>query len=266
MSEIPKEIGVSTLKTLFNAIPFIGSGLNEAVFECRSRVKQNRLNQFSLELEKYMRQHGLGNINLDYIKSEQFGDVFESILKKVMETGNQNKLLRFKNILIGQLKSQQENDFIETFLDITSKLNDVQIQILELYSNSKSGDVLNYTKAQIRQLERELEIAEKKVEELKNKARLGTIQPYESITSADNDIIRIKKELIEFEESHNQFEINSSAEHFGVTTNDYSFFMQDLVSKSLMKDTYVILKGIGNIPVKGITEFGIRYINFIKSY
>ncbi|WP_427339603.1 hypothetical protein [Caloranaerobacter sp. DY30410] len=51
--EIMKESGISILKGLIGAIPVVGTALNEAIFECRSRVKQKRVNNFIIELKKY---------------------------------------------------------------------------------------------------------------------------------------------------------------------------------------------------------------------
>jgi len=38
------EIIKSTFKSLIGAIPYVGQAINEAIFDYRSRIKQNRIN------------------------------------------------------------------------------------------------------------------------------------------------------------------------------------------------------------------------------
>lgn len=91
--------GKSVIKSIFGAIPCVGTALDEVLFECRSRVKQNRINNFVLQLCQYIKEHN-ETINLEYVKSEQFGDILESIFREVLRTGVQDKLDRFKKILV----------------------------------------------------------------------------------------------------------------------------------------------------------------------
>lgn len=134
--EVLAEGSESVLKTLINSIPGVGSALNEVIFECRSRIKQNRINNFVTELSKYIEEHS-ENIDLEYIKSEEFGDILESIFKEVFRTSAQDKLNRFKMILVNQMNPENYTEFTETFLDIITKLNEKEIEILDYYNKNK---------------------------------------------------------------------------------------------------------------------------------
>lgn len=133
--ETVTEASTSVLKGAIGAIPFVGTALNEVIFECRGRIKQNRINNFVLQLGEYIEDHS-ENIDVDYIKSEQFGDILESIFTNVLRTGVQDKIARFKKILVNQMNPSNYNEFTDTFLDIVSKINEKEIQILDYYSKN----------------------------------------------------------------------------------------------------------------------------------
>ena len=98
-----KEIIVSTVKSLFGAIPFGGTALNELFFEYNGQLKQKRLNQFVEILAENFTEDS--EINLDNIKTENFSDLFESVLRRVVQTKSELKLNRFKDILIKELNN-----------------------------------------------------------------------------------------------------------------------------------------------------------------
>lgn len=129
------EAGISALKVAIDAIPYVGTALNEAIFECRGRIKQSRINNFVIELGKYIEGNN-ENIDVNYVKSEQFGDILESIFKEVIRTGVQDKIDRFKKILVKQMNPSNYNEFTDTFLDIVAKINEKEIQILDYYSEN----------------------------------------------------------------------------------------------------------------------------------
>jgi hypothetical protein len=138
---ILKEVGVSATKGLIGGIPYIGTALNEVVFELRGRVKQKRVNNFIIELKKYMETINGEEINFNYIESEEFGDIFESIIKRIIYNRSEEKLHRFKKVLVKQMANPSNSDHIESFLDIISKINEKQIHILDIHKKIKSGEL-----------------------------------------------------------------------------------------------------------------------------
>lgn len=79
-----KEIGVSLTKALFSNIPYVGQILSEVFFEYRGRIKQERLNKFTVLLSDYFSQNC--DFNIKNIQSEDFGDLLESVIKRVIQT------------------------------------------------------------------------------------------------------------------------------------------------------------------------------------
>lgn len=54
MNDTSKEVGISIVKSLFNAIPYVGTALKEAAFEGRRKIKQNRHNTFTELLTEFL--------------------------------------------------------------------------------------------------------------------------------------------------------------------------------------------------------------------
>lgn len=136
-----KEVGIAVFKGLLGAVPYAGTALNECLFETRGRIKQKRINTFIEELSKYMAIIDGNHINFEFIKSEEFGDIFESILKRVAYNRSTEKLHRFKKILANQMVSPKETVFTETFLDLVQRLEEQQINILMHYRGLHSGEI-----------------------------------------------------------------------------------------------------------------------------
>ena len=88
---ILKEIGVSAIKVAIGAIPFAGTALNEVIFEGRGRLKQERINNFILMLQDYMENLSESDIDFNYMKSEEFSDIIESVLIRVSNTRSLEK-------------------------------------------------------------------------------------------------------------------------------------------------------------------------------
>lgn len=261
MTSKKKEIGISTIKSLFGIIPYAGNVLDEIFFEHRSRIKQDRLNKFIELLANYFEEK-TPNFKLENLKTEEFSDVLESVLKKVMETSSKEKLERFKNILIGQMHQENiDNDFIDTFLDLTAKLSEAQIFILEEFHRK---EIMNKELSQIKNnLRREVFDKQEELRKLEMKS--------DDTQKSDVDLSRLADEVNHLIAEQSQAEINAlenykyiKAEYYKLSDEDFEFYTQDLVSKSLMRETHINSKLTGINGVKHISEFGIRYLRFIK--
>ncbi|MCL2350222.1 MAG: hypothetical protein FWC67_01955 [Defluviitaleaceae bacterium] len=129
-----KETCITVLKSLFGTIPFIGSALDEVLFEHWGRLRQNRVNSFVEEFAKYVETLGLNSVNISDMKSEHFVDAFAAIILSVAKTNSERKIEYFKRILarlivvpVGKI------DFLPTLLDILEKVDDTEIIILEYF-------------------------------------------------------------------------------------------------------------------------------------
>jgi len=98
-----KEMAESIIKSLFALVPGAGQALNEAFYDYRGRVKQNRLNDFSALLIEYFQKHT--EVNLTELNWLEFGDLFESVVLRVVRTGSRQKHARFRDILTNYIST-----------------------------------------------------------------------------------------------------------------------------------------------------------------
>lgn len=254
-----KEVGLTTIKALIQTIPVIGSALNEIVFEHRSRIKQNRVSSFIKILSEFLEKNQDLEIDIEKLNSEEFSDVLESTLKRVCNAGSERKLKRFRNIIINQLKTKNINDFSETFLDLTSNLNEKQIEILFEHSSIREGIGGYYE--QIPHIEDEIEALKtvlKKERKIKSK---GYANDYDKIFNSikrKTQILKSKKISIEETKTIRDFS------HYNLNEKQYSLLIQDLVSKSLLIDIGRNTLGIKPFTILEVTDLGREYLNFIQ--
>ena len=214
-----EQAAISVKNAVFSNIPVVGSILDEVLFEHRSRVKQERLNRFVEEFKKYLRSMGSCDIDQKHLKSEEFGDIFESILRRVVNTASEEKVHRFKKILLNEMEHTYESDFKETFLDIAFRINEDQIQILKHFWNVKDGC------------------------ESEDNSEQRVVDGEGAETS-----LKYKANLLGFDEAM------------------YLFYVQDLISKSLLLDEAIALFGGRTKPYINlrITPFGEEFLRFIE--
>ncbi|MDY8025807.1 MULTISPECIES: hypothetical protein [Paenibacillus] len=135
MEDKLKQSLIGLTKSSISVVPYVGNLLNEMCFEIRGRIAQNRVNNFVNSFVSYVRDLGL-LISEDTISSEAFNDIYISIIKKVMDTNNEQKLDIFREILKANITQAYESDFRETFLDLVCKLDFVEIEILKIYKDT----------------------------------------------------------------------------------------------------------------------------------
>ncbi|MFP3599341.1 hypothetical protein [Chryseobacterium sp. SIMBA_029] len=237
--EIDNHTQVTGLKILIQSIPYIGTPLNEILFEHRGRIKQERLNKFVQNLKDYLETVSESSINESYINSEEFGDIFESIIEKVGRTQNEEKLKRFRQILIKQISVPEKREYIESFLDVVSKITDKQFEILIKQSE--------YAKQYI-------ELSEKIDEIIQFQINKGGFA--EHIHSYEKKEFENKRE--------NLFKNFQCPENYNLEKKEYLFLIQDLISKSLLYDA-----GMGGIEVKPfdivlITDYGFSFVKYVS--
>ncbi len=76
------------------------------------------------------------------VTSETFNDLYISILKRVIDITSEEKLRIFRQILVSNTIMSYESTFRETFLDLVSRLDYIQIEILKMYKETgRSGSM-----------------------------------------------------------------------------------------------------------------------------
>nr|WP_319570409.1 hypothetical protein [uncultured Draconibacterium sp.] len=248
-----KAVIQSITKSAFGIIPYAGTALNELVFDYNGRIKQKRLNRFIEILAEYFNENN--DVNLDNIKTEDFNDLFEAVLRRVVTTKSELKLERFKNIIIKELKTPtKETELIDLYLDLISSLSEEEINIL--YQHIDFDKSFEVESNKLGKLKEELE---KVTENKKKESIIIGRSKYE-----DSETI-LKNQIKEIEDKRAKLQDKRKAEFYGLDEQRFIFFKQRLYSKGLLIDNGIGKFGYEPFLFMGITEFGLEFIEFIKS-
>lgn len=257
MTSETKEVTVSTVKSLFGAVPYVGQLLNEVAFDYRSRIKQNRLNQFTVLLSEYFER--AGGVNTENIKNEEFSDLFESVLRRVTQTKSEKKHKRFRDILINQIENSNHSiDNSETYLDLISSLNEIEIEILKahvVFDETYYVKDTEFNAAQNKLVQKE-ELLKKEID-INKKGHANNSSKVES------EVVELKSFINTRSEELRHLQKFRQADYYNISKNDFLYYKQMLYAKGLLIDV-----GIGAIETApfqsmAITEFGKKFIEYI---
>ena len=212
-----KQFGMALLEaTLSRTVVGI---VTDTIFGYLTRVKMERAQGFTGGFLEDIKSSDPDKIDWEYLLSEEFLDSFYSVLRRVINTASEEKIRRFKKILLNEATRPYKSDFKETFLDIAFRINEDQIQILKHFWNVKDG------------CESEDNSEQKVVDGEGAEASL-----------------KYKANLLGFDEAM------------------YLFYVQDLISKSLLLDEAIALFGGRTKPYINlrITPFGEEFLKFIE--
>ena len=120
----------SAVRSLLGAIPFAGTALNEAIFDLRARLKQERLVKFVEYLADIVRTLESDKIDTAYIQSEAFVDFLEDVLIRATKTRAEEKRKKLAAVLAGRLQHAESTPFDDRFLDLLLSLTEIQVRIL----------------------------------------------------------------------------------------------------------------------------------------
>ncbi|OOQ56655.1 hypothetical protein [Mucilaginibacter pedocola] len=251
-----KEIGISVVKSLFSAVPWVGGLLNEGFFDYWGRVKQGRLNNFTQMLAEYFSENP--DIQPETIRTEDFCDLFESVVRKVLQTKSKEKHLRFRSILIHQIHHPSADaGSVEICLELIASLDEVAISILK--AHLEWHNAYYPIKAEQQKVLDDLEAQGKELNELKINAAVNQMRI--------DELTKVYNENQEIKEAYNQniltLQTFREANYFQLTDAEYLYYKQSLYAKGLLID-----KGMGTYSGKifyymWLTEFGIRFLEFI---
>lgn len=232
MNDKLKQVMIGIAKGSIAALPYLGGVFNEALFEVRGRIAQNRINNFVESFLGHLHELGI-TLNEEVIHSEDFNDIYAAIIKRVVDTKNEHKLKTFRDILTSTLTTTYQSDFNETFLDLVTRLDFMEMEILKMFEHTgRSGS---------------MDIIE------------GDDSSISILTSASYNENIIQK--IKAESSH-----LSTIESHG----KYEFYICDLISKALIIDTKTTGNTYKDLEKEGltylyITDFGREFLRFIRN-
>ena len=120
----------SVIRGLVGAIPCVGTALNEAIFDLRARLKQERLEKFVEKLAGVLKTLDTAKVDTAYIQSEEFVDFLEDVLIRAAKARAEEKLRKLAAVLAGRLQHAEGTPFDDRFLDLLLSLSDLQVRIL----------------------------------------------------------------------------------------------------------------------------------------
>ena len=118
------------VRGLVGAIPYVGTILNEAIFEGRARLKQERLEKFVEYLAENLQTLETDKIDAAYIQSAEFVDFLEDVLIRAAKVRAEEKRSKLAAVLAGRLQHAESTPFDDRFLDLLVYLSDTQVRIL----------------------------------------------------------------------------------------------------------------------------------------
>jgi len=216
-----EQLGRAFAKAFLSRTPGVGL-VADTFFEYRSQVKLERLCRILKEFKENIESIDSKKFNQEYLRSEEFSDILESILRRAVNTASEEKVRRLKKILLNEMTHPYKSDFKETFLDIASRINEDQIQILNHFREVKECESEGSTEQ-------------------------GAVDGRDEGAEAS---LKCKEDFLGFDEGK------------------YFFYVQDLVSKSLLYDEIIALFGGETKPYTNlrITPFGEEFLGFIEGF
>lgn len=252
-----KEIGISVVRSALSAVPYAGQLLNEIFFEYSGRIKQERLNKFTNFLSDFFLENQ--NINLENLKNEDFSDLLESILRKVVLTKSENKLKRFRDILVNKMLDSKiliENSDI--YLDLVHTLSESEINILYHHRifDSKFHDekILNNKNRQ------ELDTLTSDLKQEEKTKQNGYANNYEHM---NHKILELKQLTLDYYIDTEKYNKLREASFYSLNDDKFIFYKQTLYSKGLLIDRGISTYSYIPFKLMGISEFGKEFIQFI---
>jgi len=109
----------------------------------RSNLKRDRILSFSNSLNEFLKDfkdHELGSENFT---TEEFIDIFDSVISKVQMTNSNIKLEYFRNIILSQITDSSANEILSNkIIQTVDNLNDIQLILLMIVWEQKTPSTI----------------------------------------------------------------------------------------------------------------------------
>jgi hypothetical protein len=129
--------GLSAASRIASSIIPAGNLLTE-FFEFGNKVKSARAQEFMVSFYNALKNKLGREIPMEEFQREDFIDAFNIIIKCVANTKSEEKLRRFKSILMNEYIKSSDDHLFQLYLNYLSEINEVQIKILEKLSGSSN--------------------------------------------------------------------------------------------------------------------------------
>ncbi|RYE13945.1 MAG: hypothetical protein EOP45_20415 [Sphingobacteriaceae bacterium] len=257
MEKYSKEIDVAVLRSMFGAIPVVGGALNEVIFDIRGRVKQERLNRFIELLSEFFTNRP--DFDAENLKSEDFGDLFEEVLRKVVQTKSSAKHKRYRDVLVNGIETSVfDIDNSSRFLDLISSLEEVEVIILSSYA--KYGNELFQVMEEFDSLRENVSSLN---QQMREELKLSAAGSANDKTKVMQELSLAKDRMRILEKKKSDLVSFTDCGYYSLNEGKFIFYKQSLCSKALLVD--VGAKKFDYQPYRDveITTFGIEFVSFL---
>jgi len=103
----------------------------------QSEVKQKRVESLVFGLEELLKKHD-PNFKFDEANVQEVRDLLETAIINASRATSEGKIERLRRVLIGHIMEPQPFDYTSRYLDLAVRLNDDQIQILDVYYHTEN--------------------------------------------------------------------------------------------------------------------------------
>ena len=122
----------TSAKALISFIPYVGGAIGSELSDIQAERKQQRINEFLVQFKNDLDSVGY-SINFELLKKDDFLDIFELTLKKVIDERKDTKRFAYRNILInGVILPNSNFDDIEQCIRIMENTTEDNIYLLRV--------------------------------------------------------------------------------------------------------------------------------------
>lgn len=107
-----------------------GNHILDEILEFRGNVQRERLSKFSEFLKNGFEDCTGKSFEPENLKSENFIDAFEVIIRKVASTSSVEKLKRYRNVLLRIMFEKNESEIFFKYVNLIEEVSETQILIL----------------------------------------------------------------------------------------------------------------------------------------
>lgn len=127
---VARQGAIGMLRSALGAVPFVGTLLNEALFDVRSRIKQERLEEFITKLAEELDRLGQSAVDAEYLSTDEFSDRLEDILVRVSRQRHEERRQRLRQVLLRALGGERAVDFEPMFLSVVDETTEDELGVL----------------------------------------------------------------------------------------------------------------------------------------
>lgn len=126
--------------------------------QVQSEVKQKRVESLVFGLEQLLKKHD-PNFKFDEANIQEVRDLLETAIINASRANSESKIERLRRVLVGHIMEPQPFDYTSRYLDLAIRLNDDQVQILDVYYQTEHK--LKTIRTELRSIHKILEDSEK---------------------------------------------------------------------------------------------------------